>query len=413
MRFLCNTERLVAFFLIRRTISPPLLCTIDHIIARIMEVHRSRSDRKPSFLLLDTTERVAVLPTDFIHSLERSAQQMATGTLDLYAGRIRDFCSFLEGHEVYGQVCVDDALRAVGLPLLDEFFRACTARGLSTSTVRGYEVVLRKFTNWLTTEEAGRARERAIYENLSYRTPAPSKRMPRYLTVEEVIVLLQGMRWEVQRLIAHFIFDTGLRVSEVPRVLKQDIPLLEQYPATQMYFPLFVRGSKGRGGEIKQRYTMISRAMLVRINRYFKTRPYFTAHEWPEAMKPAFLNTYGTHIAATAIQKSISDALSRTNLSKASAHRLRHGTAYSVMKSEHGKTLLDNLVVLQRALGHTQLSTTEIYTHIPAPVLQSMTEDGGRDDTLFRFEEAQRILDATYLPERKQPSVRRIGVANG
>lgn len=82
------------------------------------------------------------------------------------------------------------------------------------------------------------------------------------------------------------------------------------------------------------------------------------------------------------------------------------------MKSEHGKSLLDNLVVLQRALGHNQLSTTEIYTHIPAPVLQRMTEDGGPSDIRFRFEEAQTILDVTYLPEKKQPKVRKIGIRN-
>ena len=334
-----------------------------------MEIHRSRTGQKPSFLLLDLEERVAILPTNFIQALERSPQNKADGTLELYAGRIRDFCTFLEGHEVYGQVSVDDALRALGLPLLDEFYRACTARGLKPATVRGYEVTLKMFTDWLTTEEASRAREAALYENISYRTPKPSKRMPRYLTVEQVITLLMGMHWEVQRLIGHFIYDTGLRVSEVPRVLKRDLPLIEQYPSTQMYFPLFVRGSKGRGGQIKERYTMISRAVMVRFNRYFKTRAYFTNHDWPEAEKPALLNTFGEHLTAEAIQKFIADALARTCLTDASPHRLRHGTAYSVMKSEHGKTLLDNLVILQRVLGHSLLSSTENYTHIPPPVL--------------------------------------------
>lgn len=356
---------------------------------------------------------MTVLPTNFIQSLERSPQNKAEGTLELYASRIRDFCSFLEGHKVFGQVCIDDALRAMGLPLLDEFYRACSARGLGSTTVRGYEVTLKLFTDWLTSEEASRARKTALYENISYRTPKPSKRMPRYLTVDQVITLLQGMHWESQRLIGHFIYDTGLRVSEVPRVLKRDLPLIEQYPATQMYYPLFVRGSKGPGGEIKERYTMISRAVLARLNRYFKTRVYFTNHDWPETEKPAFLNTFGGSLTAEAIQKFIADALARTRLTEASPHRLRHGTAYSVMKSEHGKTLLDNLVVLQRVLGHNHLSTTEIYTHIPAPILHRMTEDGGEGENLFRFEEAQRILDTTYLPEKKLPKVKRIGARNG
>lgn len=354
-----------------------------------------------------------MLPSNFLRTLELSPRDRASGTLNLYATRLRDFCAFLEEHPVFGQVRIDDAVQTMGLPLLDEFYRACKARGLKSSTLRGYEVVIKLFTDWLVTEDAGRVHDVALYENLSYRTPHPKSVMPRYLTLTEVITLLKGMRWEIHRLIAHFIFDTGLRVSEVPRVLKNDLPLTEQYPPNQMYFPLLVRGSKGRGKEIKERYTMISRAMLVRMNRYFKTRLYFTNHEWPNNDKPAFLNTYGEAITTKAIQKFIADALVRTRLSAASAHRLRHGTAYSVMRSEHGRTLLDNLVVLQRALGHSNLSTTEIYTHIPAPVLHRMTEDGGATDIRFRFEEAQTILDETYLAEKNQPKIRRVGEAHG
>lgn len=377
-----------------------------------MEVHRSQTGKKPSYLLLDSEERVAVLPTNFIQSLELSSRNRAAGTLQLYANRLRDFCRFLEEHEVFGRVRVDDAIPAISLSLLDEFYRACSARRLGASTVRGYEVVLKLFTNWLTTEQANRVRDTAIYQNVSYRTKKPSKRMPRYLMVDDVIALLLGMHWEVHRLITHFIFDTGLRVSEVPRVLKEDIPLIERYPATQMYFPLFVRGSKGRGGDAKERYTIVSRAVLTRLNRYFSTRTYFTALDWPEAGRPAFLNTHGAQITAEAIQKFIADARDRAGLPAASPHRLRHGTAYSVMKSEHGKTLLDNLVVLQRALGHSQLSTTEIYAHIPAPVLHRMTEDGSGGNIRYRFEEAQKILESTYLPEKNQPRVKKIGVRN-
>ena len=360
-------------------------------------------------MLLDESERVATLPTNFIQSLERSPRQRSQATLDLYARRLRDFCSFLEDHPVFGQYRVDEAVRALGLPVMDEFYRACSARGLGASTIRGYEVLLKQFTDWLSTEESGRVRERALYTNITYRTPRPQLRMPRYLTLDQVIELLKGMHWEAQRLVAHFIYDTGLRASEVPRVLKSDLPVFEHYPSSLMYFPLFVRGSKARGKEFKERYTIISRPMLIRINRYFKSRTYFTNHDWPENEKPAFLNTYGTALTTKAIQASIADALNRTSLKAASAHRLRHGTAYSVMKSGHGKTLLDNLIVLQRALGHSKLATTEIYTHIPAPVLQQMTEARGPDEVRYRFEEAQKIIDATFLPEKSQRKVIVIG----
>ena len=59
---------------------------------------------------------------------------------------------------------------------------------------------------------------------------------------------------------------------------------------------------------------------------------------------------------------------------------------------------------------HTsKLATTEIYTHIPAPVLQQMTEARGPDEVRYRFEEAQKIIDATFLPEKSQRKVIVIG----
>lgn len=377
-----------------------------------MEIHRSKSSARPSFLFIDSEERIAVLPTDFVRSLSQSPRNRAAGTLALYSDRLRNFCSFLEEHPVYGQVRVDDAIKAIGFPIIDVFFKHCEAQGLGRSSVRGHEVVLKMFTNWLSTAEANRARDTALYDHQEYRTTSPSKRMPRYLTYHEVINLISAMHWEIQRLVTHFIFDTGLRVSEVRRVLKSDIPLIEHYPSDQMYFPLFVRGSKGRGGEIKERYTMISRPMLTRIFRYFNSRSYFTNHEWPENKKPAFLNTYGIQLQPKAIQKFISDARNRTSLPSASPHRLRHGTAYSVMRSELGKSLLDNLVILQRSLGHSDISTTEIYTHIPAPMLSRMRAESNSQEVKFRFEEAQLIFEKTFLPEKKHMKVRLIGKLN-
>ncbi|BDT72748.1 tyrosine recombinase XerC [Comamonadaceae bacterium OS-4] len=375
-----------------------------------MHLYSPKSLSPKQYILFDDSERIAVLPTDFIRHLSGPPRNRADGTLALYAVRLRDFCAFLEGHPAYGQIRVDDAIRAVGFPAIDEFYRSCQAKGFGESTMRGYEVVVKSFTDWLVTESAGRAREHALYDNERYRTPAPSRRMARYLTLEQVTTLILGMHWESQRLITHFIYDTAVRVSEVPRVLKSDMPKVEDYPANQMYFPLLVRGSKGRGKQIKERFTLISRAMLVRMHRYFNSRQYSKNCAWPEEQKPAFLNTYGEPLKATAIQKFFSDALGRTDLSKGTPHLLRHGGAYSIMRSEHGNTLLDNLLIVQRCLGHAQISTTEIYTHIPAPALQRIEECQGVDSIRYRYEEAQQILERTFIPERKLPKARRIGV---
>jgi integrase/recombinase XerD len=121
------------------------------------------------------------------------------------------------------------------------------------------------------------------------------------------------------------------------------------------------------------------------------------------------LNVFGDPWSVDAIESLVLRARDRAKLAEASCHRLRHGTSYSVLKSEHGKSMLDNLVILQKILGHSNIETTEIYTHIPAPVLEQLRTNYGKPEFQARFEEAQEIFDLTYLPEKKEPSKRRIG----
>lgn len=375
-----------------------------------MHLHVTKHEGQPAFLFIDEEERIVELPTEYFRGLVSSSNRPASGTLSRYSEKIRDLCRFLENHEVYGQLRIDDALKNLKRPALSEFYKSLQATGQGAATVRLAEAAVRRFTNWLNSDEARYVHERPLYpENSTSLTPAPTKRQPRYLTPTQVIELMQTLHYEAQRLVVHFIFDTGLRVSEVARVLKADLPDWRHYPDGQMYFPLLVRGSKGRGGNIKERYTIISRPLLSRIARHHNTKGYLFNFDFDERVKPALLNVFGEKWTDDAIEALIARGRDRARLAAASAHRLRHGTAYSVLRSEHGKTLLDNLVVLQKMFGHNQIDTTQIYTHIPAPVLEQLRSSYGRPEFQTRYEEAQFIFDSTYLPEKKEPLKRRIG----
>lgn len=375
-----------------------------------MPLHITEYEGKPAFLFLDEEERVIELPTEYLRSLVTSPKKSAPGTIQRYAEKVRDLCSFLETHDVYGQLRVDDALRTLKVPAVSAFYMALQARGQEPTTVRLAESAIRRFTNWLNSDEAKYVHQRPLYpENAPYRTPAPSKKQPRYLTSNQVIQLLQTLHYEAQRLVVHFIYDTGLRISEVSRVRKTDLPDWRHYPDGQMYFPLIVKGSKGRGGKHKERQTIITKALLARIARHHNTKAYLFNFDFDENEKPALLNVFGEPWTEDAIEALIARGRDRARLSEASAHRLRHGTAFSVLKSEHGKSMLDNLIILQKMLGHNNIDTTQIYTHIPAPVLEQIRSNYGQTEFQTRFEEAQEVFDRTYLPEKKEPPKRRIG----
>lgn len=377
-----------------------------------MPLHVTKYEGQPAFLFLDEEERIVELPTEYLRSLVTSPKKSAPGTLQRYAEKIRDLCNFLENHDVYGQLRVDDALKTLKVPAISEFYKALQTAGQEAATVRLAESAVRRFTNWLNTDEAKYVHKRPLYpENAPYRTPAPYKRQPRYLTPHQVIELLQALHYEAQRLVAHFIYDTGLRVSEVSRVRKSDLPDWRHYPEGQMYFPLIVKGSKGRGGKFKERQTIITKALLARIARHHNTKMYLFNFDFEEHEKPALLNVFGKPWTEDAIEALVARARDRAGLREASAHRLRHGTGYSILKSEHGKSILDNLVILQKVLGHNSIETTEIYSGIPAPVLEKIRSNFGQPEFQARFEEAQEIFDRTYLPEKKEPPKRRIGGA--
>lgn len=375
-----------------------------------MHLHVTQYEGKQAFLFIDEHERIVELPTECLRSLVSSSNKPASGTLSRYAEKVRDLCGFLENHVVYGQLRIDDALTNLNRTALNEFYLALQDAGQAAATVRLAESAMKRFTNWLNTDEAKYVHQRPLYTRKNETlTPAPIKRQPRYLLPAQVTKLLQTLHYEAQRLVGHFIFDTGLRVSEVPRVLQRDLPDWRHYPDGQMYFPLLVNGSKGRNGNIVERQTIISRPLLSRIARHHNTKEYLFNFDFDEHEKPALLNVFGERWTVDAIEALISRGRDRAGLPEASAHRLRHGTGFSVLRSEHGKSLLDNLVILQKMLGHKDIGTTEIYTHIPAPVLAQLRSSYGRPEFRTRFEEAQSIFDATYIPEKKEPPKRRIG----
>lgn len=323
-----------------------------------------------------------------------------------YYERLAPFGTFLEQHPEFGKVPTDVALRAMPLAVLEEYFDELIARGLKPNTLRSHEITVKELCKWLALKHSGPARDSDPYLGVKFITPTPPPLPPRHVTVAEVLLLLKNLYWEDQRAVTHFIFDTGVRISEVERFTLSDLPDPANYPSDSMYFPLFVRGSKGSRDSIKFRWTIISRAMLSRLNRYHNSTHYLScaAHYKLDSKSqdpPLFFNTEGTPLTSNAIEKFIEDGYKRGNLPKVSAHRLRHGTGFSVLKSEHGRELLDNLIVLQKMLGHEQLSTTQIYTRMPAAALRRNVLNTADKDIRFRFEESQQLFDETYLPAKK------------
>lgn len=185
--------------------------------------------------------------------------------------------------------------------------------------------------------------------------PKKAKRLPKYLSPEDVSRLLKVVETEPHsptkgapalhsrdRAMLYLLYATGLRVSELVGLMLADIDLGES----------FVR-VKGKGG--KERivpFVPIAHKYLVNyLDTYRPGLDPQTNH--------VFLNHRGFALTRQAFFKLIKQlAISAGIRASISPHTLRHSFATHLLQSGM------NLRSLQMLLGHSDLSTTQVYTHV-------------------------------------------------
>lgn len=372
-----------------------------------MVVHKTLvDDGKEIYILYDDDDKIVELPTRFVISLGNSTRYSPKSVPE-YLKDLKYFCQYIKTTDQNKEFTLDVIFEKASTKLIHDYFQHLRKEGKTATTIRRRDAVLRTFFDWLTTEEAGRIREFADhpYSNGKYKTPSLKKRVPKFITHLEVSnFILHGFENESERCIAHFLFDTGARVSEVPRLLKRDLPDLDQYGEDVAYFPILIRGSKAKGGQIKERYSIISRTMINRIQMLHNNWSIYRKEQnkYPPGKAPMFLNVRGGPITSYSIGKKFNRA-SKHLIAKGlitssiSPHRLRHGCAYSILKSEYGRDFFEKLIVCKENLGHVSITTTEIYTALPAPVLANLrrlTDSNG--NVQARYKEADYIFRQTF-----------------
>ncbi len=278
---------------------------------------------------------------DFVRylSVERNLSQQ---TIRAYARDLHDFTDFLS-REPGRSIGTVDHLTIRGF--LGELY----SNGLSKRSVARKLATLRSFFKYLT-------RSGLIDSNpaSAVRTPKLERKIPHFLTTEEIDRLLEAPCGDTllalrDRAILETLYSTGVRVNELVGLNLRDLDL---GGATIRV------GGKGD----RERLAPLGRFAVEAIEAYLRVRKEARIGEDNQWV---FVNRTGGRLTDRSVRRLLDKYLATAGLSgKTSPHTLRHSFATHML--DNGADLRS----VQELLGHKNLSTTQIYTHVTAERLK-------------------------------------------
>ena len=187
----------------------------------------------------------------------------------------------------------------------------------------------------------------------SIKSPKVPKRLPHFLSIKEIKNLLDypygdSVKDIRDRLVLELFYSTGIRISELVQIKIEDINFSDKLIKI-----------KGKGN--KERFVIFSEGMIPILNQYIKKRNMNQKNQkscflFPGYSHNADLNTsISTRTIFSIVKKYIKKI---SNNEKLSPHSLRHSFATHLL--DNGA----NVMSVKELLGHTSLSSTQIYTHV-------------------------------------------------
>lgn len=278
---------------------------------------------------------------DYI-TLERG---LSENTRLAYGADLRSFLDFLEGRKI-------GSLNAVSRQLILDFLMDLRDRGLSTNSISRRLVSIKVFFRHL-------QQEGLLGRNITDTMESPKlwKVLPDTLTYKEVERLLNspdaqsplGIR---NRAIMETLYGTGLRISELAHLTLDDL-----------HFDAGYLRCMGKGQ--KERVVPLGESARNAIQRYLTDcRPNFLKTGDSRAV---FLTRRGKPFSRKGLWKLIKQHARDAGIMKnVKPHTLRHSFASHLLAN--GAPLR----VIQEMLGHADITTTQIYTHVDPSRLKSV-----------------------------------------
>ncbi|ARD49410.1 site-specific tyrosine recombinase XerD [Sporosarcina sp. P33] len=271
---------------------------------------------------------------DYVHFLTVE-RQLAQNTVKSYERDLTAYLRFIESLSV-------ETLDAIDRATVLQYLQKLKDSGKSSRTLSRHISSIRSFHQFLVREQVT-THDCTIHIEL----PKIEQKLPDILSIPEIerlIDAVDGNTFQGMRDIAllELLYGTGMRVSELIAIDLADLHL------TMGFVRVFGKGSK-------ERIVPLGRGAVEACTKYLnEARPGLTGDT--EAL---FLNMHGRRLTRQGCWKILKEAGEKAYIQKAiTPHLLRHSFATHLI--ENGA----DLRAVQEMLGHADISTTQLYTHV-------------------------------------------------
>lgn len=273
---------------------------------------------------------------DYLHYL-KVERGLSENTINSYGIDLKLFLEYLRENEI-------PSFKQVNKEVIVNYMQSEKNNNKANSSILRSVSSLRKFFQYL-------AQEKIIEKDpmLLIDTPKKKQHLPQMLTKEEVEKLLRspntgqvlGLR---DRAMLELMYATGLRISEIINLKLEDLHLT-----------MGTLQTLGKGH--KERIVPVGDEAIKWVNRYLEeARPKLLKQKRSNYL---FLNFHGNNLTRQGVWKNLKAEVRKAGIQKnITPHTLRHSFATHIL--ENGA----DLRIVQELLGHADISTTQIYTHL-------------------------------------------------
>lgn len=270
----------------------------------------------------------------FISYLKHN-KRFSPQTLRAYSTDLEKFSHFTKGRNFLNDINI-----------MRNFVSNMSASGISKRSIARTLSCLRTFYSYL-------LKENYIKNNIAklVRNPKLEKRLPAFLEeneIESLLSIIDGADFQAtrDRAILEVMYSGGLRVSEISALDINDIDFGQG----------IIHITKGKGG--KERIAPIGGHATNAVKNYLSCRSAKLA-QLGKTAKAIFINKSGTRLDVRSVRRLLNKWVLKAGLAKRiSPHALRHSFATHLLNRGA------DLRAVQELLGHSSISTTQVYTHV-------------------------------------------------